>query len=335
MKCLPFFIILAALCSYSVNAEETRLNEYSGSEIEAPYWFKDSFLDLSDDIQEAQDEGKKLLIYYHQAGCPYCYNLVQQSFLDPALSQYIQANFDLVALDLWGDREVTLPDGTALTEKELAIKWKIQYTPTLLFYSDSETPVLRIDGYRSPEMLAKIMDYVVTGNSEISLAQKMIQQDQSEVLYPSDLLLPANQFKGDLGVMPVALLFEYPGCEDCVQLHKKVLSRSDTHQLMQGFQTYRFDVSNSEKIDLGAVGEKTAAAYAEELGLTYFPSIVLLDAERAEQLRIDGYVQSFHFNTALEYVSEKAYQRVPEFQRYINERADRLREEGQEVVITQ
>ena len=335
MKCLPFFIILAALCSYSVNAEETRLNEYSGSEIEAPYWFKDSFLDLSDDIQEAQDEGKKLLIYYHQAGCPYCYNLVQQSFLDPALSQYIQDNFDLVALDLWGDREVTLPDGTALTEKGLAIKWKIQYTPTLLFYSDSETPVLRIDGYRSPEMLAKIMDYVVTGNAEISLAQKMIQQDQSDVLYPSDLLLPANQFKGDRGVKPVALLFEYPGCEDCVQLHKKVLSRSDTHQLMQGFKTYRFDVSNSEKIDIGTAGQKTAAAYAEELGLTYFPSIVLLDAERAEQLRIDGYVQSFHFNTALEYVSEKAYQRVPEFQRYINERADRLREEGQEVVITQ
>ena len=335
MKCLPFFIVLAALCSYSVNAEETRLNGYSGSEIETPYWFKDSFLDLSDDIQEAQDEGKKLLIYYHQAGCPYCYNLVQQSFLDPALSQYIQDNFDLVALDLWGDREVTLPDGTALTEKELAIKWKIQYTPTLLFYSDSETPVLRIDGYRSPEMLAKIMDYVVTGNSEISLAQKMIQQDQSDVLYPSDLLLPANQFKGDRGVQPVALLFEYPGCEDCVQLHKKVLSRSDTHQLMQGFQTYRFDVSNSEKIDIGTAGQKTAAAYAEELGLTYFPSIVLLDAEGAEQLRIDGYVQSFHFNTALEYVSEKAYQRVPEFQRYINERADRLREEGQEVVITQ
>ncbi|MGB0205919.1 MAG: thioredoxin fold domain-containing protein [Neptuniibacter sp.] len=335
MKCLPFFIALAALCSYSVNAEETRLNEYSGSEIEAPYWFKDSFLDLSDDIQEAQDEGKKLLIYYHQAGCPYCYNLVQQSFLDPAFSQYIQDNFDLVALDLWGDREVTLPDGTALTEKELAIKWKIQYTPTLLFYSESETPVLRIDGYRSPEMLAKIMDYVVTGNTEISLAQKMIQQDQSKVLYPSELLLPANQFKGDRGVQPVALLFEYPGCEDCVQLHKKVLSRSDTHQLMQGFKTYRFDVSYSEKIDIGAAGQKTAAAYAEELGLTYFPSIVLLDTEGAEQLRIDGYVQSFHFNTALEYVSEKAYQRVPEFQRYINERADRLREEGQEVVITQ
>ncbi len=335
MKCLPVFILLSALCSYSVNAEETRLNEYSGSEIEAPYWFKDSFLDLSDDIQEAQDEGKKLLIYYHQAGCPYCYNLVQQSFLDPALSQYIQENFDLVALDLWGDREVTLPDGTTLTEKELAIKWKIQYTPTLLFYSESETPVLRIDGYRSPQMLAKIMDYVVTGNTETSLAQTMIQQDQSQTLYPSDLLLPAERFERVSGSKPVALLFEYPGCEDCVQLHKKVLSRSDTHQLMQGFQTYRFDVSNSETINLGVAGEKTAAAYAEEHGLTYFPSIVLLDGEGAEQLRIDGYVQSFHFNTALEYVRDEAYKRMPEFQRYINERADRLREQGLEVVITQ
>lgn len=334
MKGIPFLMFLVVLCSYSVNAEETRLNEYSGSEIEAPYWFKDSFLDLSDDIQEAQDEGKKLLIYYHQAGCPYCYNLVQQSFLDPALSQYIQDNFDLVALDLWGDREVTLPDGTALTEKELAIKWKIQFTPTLLFYSDSETPVLRIDGYRSPEMLAKIMDYVVSGNTETSLAQKMIQQDQSATLYPSDVLLPANQFQTVKKSKPVAMLFEYPGCDDCVQLHKKVLSRSDTYELMQGFQFYRFDVSNPAEIRLDA-GEKTAADFAEDLGLTYYPSVVLFDVEGAEQLRIDAYVQSFHFNTALEYVSDKVYQRMPEFQRYINERADRLREQGLEVVITQ
>ena len=335
MKLNSFFIILAMLLSFSGNAEETRLNTYTGSEIETPFWFKDSFLDLADDIQEAQEEGKKLLIYYHQAGCPYCFNLVQQTFLDPVLSQYIQKHFDLVALDLWGDREVTLADGSAISEKDLAIKWKIQYTPTLLFFSDSDTPVFRIDGYRSREMMAKVLDYVVTGDTETSLAQSMIQKDVSAELYPSTLIQPASTYKASPTNKPVALLFEYPGCDDCLQLHKRVLSRSDTHKLMQKYDFYRFDVSSEELIQLKDGSSGTAAEYAEKLGLSYYPSMVLLNKEGQEKLRVDAYVQSFHFNTALEFVSDRVYQRMPEFQRFINERADRLREAGQEVVITQ
>lgn len=335
MKLNSFFIILAMLLSFSGNAEETRLNTYTGSEIETPFWFKDSFLDLADDIQEAQEEGKKLLIYYHQAGCPYCFNLVQQTFLDPVLSQYVQKHFDLVALDLWGDREVTLADGSVISEKELAIKWKIQYTPTLLFFSDSDTPVLRIDGYRSREMMAKVLDYVVTGDTETSLAQSMIQKDVSAELYPSTLLQPASTYTASPAKKPIALLFEYPGCDDCLQLHKRVLSRSDTHKLMQKYDFYRFDVSSEELIQLKDGSSRTAAEYAEKLGLSYYPSMVLLNKEGQEKLRVDAYVQSFHFNTALEFVSDRVYQRMPEFQRFINERADRLREAGQEVVITQ
>ena len=335
MKLNSLFIIFAMLFSLSGIAEETRLNKYTGSEIETPFWFKDSFLDIADDIQEAQEEGKKLLIYYHQAGCPYCFNLVQQTLLDPVLSQYIQEHFDLVALNLWGDREVTLADGSVISEKELAIKWKIQYTPTLMFFSDSDTPVLRIDGYRSREMMAKVLDYVVTGDTETSLAQSMIQKDVSAELYPSTILQPASTYTASPASKPVALLFEYPGCDDCLQLHKRVLSRSDTHELMQKYDFYRFDVSSEELIQFNDGSSKTAAAYAEELGLSYYPAMILLDEERQERLRVDSYVQSFHFNTALEFVSDRVYQRMPEFQRYINERADRLREAGQEVVITQ
>jgi thioredoxin-related protein len=79
----------------------------------------------------------------------------------------------------------------------------------------------------------------------------------------------------------------------------------------------------------------TAKQWADHLSLTYFPSLVLLDERKQERFRIDSYVQAFHFQAALEYVDQKIYQREPEFQRYINERADNLRKTEKKVVITE
>lgn len=330
-------IIMALVVSGIAQASdgETRLLRYSGSPIEEPYWFKDSFLELADDISEAKEEDKRLLIYYHQAGCPYCFNLVQQTLLDPQLSQFIQDNFDVIALNLWGDREVTLPSGDVFSEKALAAKWKIQYTPTLLFFDDGAEPVLRIDGYRDKATMAKIFDYVASGgNQEASLAQSLIQIDSSETLYPNEQLQAWSTFDAAAD-KPTLVLFEYPGCENCGQMHRYILSQKGTHKQLSRYQSMRVDLSSDAVLTLPDGSQKTAKDWAESLGLTYFPSVILLDKNETEQFRIDGYVQSFHFNTALEYVSDGVYQRLPEFQRYINERADRLRDEGENVTITQ
>ena len=37
-----------------------------------PAWFKDSFLELADDVAEAADEGRRVIILFHQDGCPAC-----------------------------------------------------------------------------------------------------------------------------------------------------------------------------------------------------------------------------------------------------------------------
>lgn len=46
-----------------------------------------------------------------------------------------------------------------------------------------------------------------------------------------------------------------------------------------------------------------------------------------------GYFKPFHHMTALEFVASDAYKEQPNFQRWLNERADRLRAEGKEVVV--
>jgi len=37
-----------------------------------PPWFKQSFLDIREDVDEAATAGKRLLLYFYQDGCPYC-----------------------------------------------------------------------------------------------------------------------------------------------------------------------------------------------------------------------------------------------------------------------
>ena len=39
---------------------------------ETPHWFKESFLEFEEDVAEAAADGKRVMIFFHQEGCPYC-----------------------------------------------------------------------------------------------------------------------------------------------------------------------------------------------------------------------------------------------------------------------
>ena len=104
---------------------------------EKPAWFKVSFLDLFEDIEEATDNNKRLMVYYYQDGCPYCKKLIEDNFSLRPIADKTQKYFDVVAINLWGDNEVTVGD-KSYTEKEFAEALKVQYTPTLLFFDENK-----------------------------------------------------------------------------------------------------------------------------------------------------------------------------------------------------
>ena len=53
-------------------------------EIEHPEWFKESFLDLRDDLAEATENGKQgIALYFGQANCAYCKALMEINFHKP------------------------------------------------------------------------------------------------------------------------------------------------------------------------------------------------------------------------------------------------------------
>jgi thioredoxin-related protein len=96
-------------------------------------WMRDTFKDLREDLEEARDEGKRLVLFFEQRGCIYCRKMHTEVFSDPDISYYIRDNYFVVQLNLHGDVEVTDFDGEVLSEKDMARKWRVMFTPNIVF----------------------------------------------------------------------------------------------------------------------------------------------------------------------------------------------------------
>ena len=58
---------------------------------EYPAWFKDSFLDLEEDVQEARDSGKRVMLFFHQHGCPYCNVMVERNLAQKDIEEKVRS----------------------------------------------------------------------------------------------------------------------------------------------------------------------------------------------------------------------------------------------------
>ena len=96
-------------------------------------WMRDTFKDLREDLDEANMEGKRLVLMFEQRGCIYCSKMHKDVYSRDNVSNYIDENFFVVQLNLHGDLEVTDFDGEVLSEKAMARKWNILFTPTVLY----------------------------------------------------------------------------------------------------------------------------------------------------------------------------------------------------------
>ncbi|MFV1491917.1 thioredoxin family protein [Phaeobacter sp. JH18-32] len=96
-------------------------------------WMRETFKDLREDLDEANAEGKRLVLFFEQRGCVYCTKMHEEVFPTPEVGSYIGDNFFVVQLNLYGDVEVTDFDGETLSEKDMARKWGVLFTPTMMF----------------------------------------------------------------------------------------------------------------------------------------------------------------------------------------------------------
>ena len=96
-------------------------------------WMRDTFKDLSEDLSEANAEGKRMMIIFEQRGCVYCSKMHETVFPDEEVASYIRDNFFVIQMNLHGDTEIIDFDGEALSEKQASRKWGLLFTPSILF----------------------------------------------------------------------------------------------------------------------------------------------------------------------------------------------------------
>lgn len=100
-------------------------------------WMRDTFLDLREDLEEANAEGKRLVLFFEQRGCIYCKKMHEEVFSDQTVSDYIADNYFVVQLNLHGDIEVTDFDGKVMSEKDIAQRWRVLFTPSIVFLPEA------------------------------------------------------------------------------------------------------------------------------------------------------------------------------------------------------
>ena len=74
-------------------------------------------------------------------GCPYCKETHFVNFARADIADYIKSNFEVLQLNIIGSRKVTDFDGAEMSEKDLAAKYDVRYTPTLQFFPERAAPL--------------------------------------------------------------------------------------------------------------------------------------------------------------------------------------------------
>lgn len=335
-RALAIAAILLAIAGVSP-AQSTQGQFLGAKPTEYPDWFKESFLDLADDVDEAREENRRVLIMFHQDGCPYCNALVERNLAQKDIEEKMRASFDVIALNMWGDRDVALVDGKRYTEKTFAAALRVQYTPTLVFLDESGRSVLRLNGYLPPREFRVALDYVA-GRHEDTAWRDYVRANLSHsaggALIPEPFFL-APPFVLSRGAQsrPLAVFFEQTDCPNCRTLHERALADPPTRELIERFDAVQLDMWSDTPIITPDGQRTTASAWAKTLGVAYAPTIVYFDADGTEVIRSAAWFKIFHTQSVMDYVLSGAYREEPSFQRYISARAEHIREQGVDVDI--
>lgn len=303
---------------------------------EKPEWFKNSFLDLNEDIGEAREAGKKLIVFFYQDGCPYCKKLLDDSFSQKNIADKTRKYFDLVAVNMWGDNELVFRKDT-YTEKSFSEAAKVMYTPTIIFFDEKGKIVLRVNGYYQPAKFEAALDFVGLNKFKAQkfseyLAEVSPRKAAGKLHKSVATVDQPYQFRQVLKKgKPLVVMFEQKQCPACDELHLDTLERDQSKKLLQAFEVAVVDMWSDESIIKPDGGRTRMSSWAKQLDIQYAPSMVFFDRHGKDVFRIEGYLKSFHVQSVLEYVAQEAYKKQSNFQRWIDDRAHRLRAEGIEV----
>jgi len=320
------FLGLLLLSASTVGATE-RGKITGGVAHQAPGWFKESFLEIADDVDEATEAGKHVLLFFQLNGCPYCDRMLEEGFEAEPLTAYIQQNFDAISINVRGDREIAFNEEISVTEKQLSEILEVAATPAILFLDEDNRTVVRVNGYRAPERFKQILEFVATKSYQTTTLADYLQAKLDKNVYqlrPSPLFTATRDLSAIDG--PLMLIFEDGSCYDCNEFHDGILGHELVRKEIEPFTIVRLDADSDESIIDVSGSETTPSELARKYEVVYRPGVLAFDDGNLVR-RHDSLTFPHHFKESMRFVAG-GFHKQTDYRTYSQNRTEELLEAG-------
>ncbi len=338
---LLFFIISFTSCASQQQSNDSLIfDDFPLKEdLHLPDWFSLSFLDLNDSLKEALKDGKKgIILYFGRKDCPYCKSLLEVNWGDPAIIKFTQKHFNVIAINVRGDRVVTDFDGKTWSEKDYAALRRTNFTPSLLFYNGRAQLVLKLPGYRPKYQFRAALEYVADAHYQHESFRKYLSRAESalgfgsEELNENDIFIepPYNLDRSkplyaNQKPKPLVVFFEHPRCHACDVLHGDTLNSPEVNLQLHQLDVVQLNTFKDTPVITPDGKHTTAKKWASDLNLTFAPSLIFFDETGKEILRVESVIRFYRLNNVLRYVIGKEYLKYPTFQNWLHDTSTQLK----------
>jgi thioredoxin-related protein len=292
-------------------------------EIVLPEWFKVSFLELKEDLDEALSSGKRgLIIYFGQKLCPYCKAHLDNNWGQKDILGYTLKHFDVIAINVRGQKQVIDFDGTEYTEKQFSVKHKTNFTPSVLFYT-KEGLTLKLRGYRPPYQFRAALEYIADQHYKKEKFSGYLARAEAAFSYGKETLNDNTLFNRGPYILdrshfaakqPLLVSFERSKCHACDVLHAGPLQNSEIKARLKKLSVTQIDMTSNAPVLTPGGKKMSAQQWADSLNLDYAPTLVFFDQHGKEVIRIGSVVWFYRLRNVLDYVTSKDYIEQPNFQ---------------------
>jgi thioredoxin-related protein len=256
--------------------------------------------------------------------------MLEESFTAEPLSSYIQQHFDVIAINIQGDREIAFNEEISVSDKKLGEILKVYSTPALLFLNEDNKTIVRVNGYRAPERFQLVLEFVATRSYRTTSLGDYLQAKLDKNVYqlrPNPLFSDVTDLSSVDG--PLMVIFEDGSCYDCNEFHDGILAHEQVREEIAPFTIVRLDADSNATIKDVYGNETTPAELARKHEMIYRPGVLVFDEGNLLR-RHDSLTFPHHFKESMRYVAGGYYQQM-DYQSYSQQRTEELLAAGVDI----
>lgn len=296
----------------------------------------ESPLDLRLAVKTAQDNLKQVMLYFYEEQCADCDRFIRNNFTQRALLEKTNSSYQLIAIKVSGDRQLSDLYGKHMTEEEFSSRNGILFAPSLLLLDEEGDVVVKLNGYTAPHRFRLALGYGTgQGRSPGSRFRDYFKRiapiaANKEMNRENYFLKPPYHLSRHQqpAIRPLLILFEQKNCMTCDEFHQSVLQHKETLKLLDAYDVVQLDMMSDTPLVTPAGKQTTASDWAKSLGLKFAPTLLLFDDVGEEVLRNDEELSLFLLQSMLAYGLEQATRRTMSLEQFMKQRFEGYREQG-------